>query len=70
MKISFCNFYHEHNLNNKMFESQNAKIGDDLFSPMHAIARAASNLNIEVGTICKIDSLETDAIIFIDMPII
>jgi hypothetical protein len=68
MNIAFCNFYEELNVNNFMFENNNAPIGDDLLKPFVELRNKAKSRNVNIATVDVLDPELVDAFVFVDMP--
>ena len=68
MKIIFHNCYEELNLNNRLFESDDTTIGDDLLRPFQILKDVALQNGLFVGTRAVIPLEQADAIVFVDLP--
>lgn len=66
--IAFHNLYQELNRDNRLFEDNNAAIGDDLLLPFSELKRIAEKRGITVATIPTFVPYAIDAYVFIDMP--
>lgn len=69
INIGFYNIYEELNLNNYMFENQNAPLGDNLLYPLLELKKYAGQRDINVHTLEDTTDLSRlTAFVFIDMP--
>jgi hypothetical protein len=66
--IAFHNIYEELNRNNRLFETSDAAIGDDLLLPFGVLREQAKLRGIQVATLPTLAPEDVDAYVFIDMP--
>lgn len=66
--IAFHNLYDELNRNNRLFDVDNAAIGDDLLLPFTELKRIAVKRGVTVATTPVLAPAAIDAYLFIDMP--
>lgn len=66
--IAFHNIYEELNRDNRLFESCNASIGDDLLLPFIVLRDLAQSRGVTVATLPVLAAADIDAYVFIDMP--
>lgn len=68
MNILFHNYYEELNNDNRLFEQDNAVIGDNLLRPFQVLREQALSQGVTVGTRAVIPIEKANAIVFIDLP--